>query len=112
MKKLVLGLIAFLSLSFAVAEKYRYGKIDRENNAIIILDMPEKLPDETLGGPFLFPLNTASERFVAESGFKEIENFYYMGQFSLIYADTTKGETDIKYIDSWGEFMNYVRGKK
>ncbi|MEE3409878.1 MAG: hypothetical protein VZQ47_00730 [Treponema sp.] len=117
MKKKLLVLLALavgLALSTeCFAQKYRYAVIQEADNRILIADFANPIPDENLTES-IRPLNTKKERFAAESGFNNISSFYYSGQLSLVYVDYSKDpdDPDMSYIDSWGEFMSYVRGTK
>ena len=117
MKKKLFVLLALLAgsalCSVCFAERYRYASIQEAENRIVIADFAEKLPDENINDN-IKPLNTKNERFIAETGFRSISDFYYSGQLALVYLDCTKdvNNPDMKYIDSWSEFMAYVRGTK
>ena len=109
-KKLFLSLMlaVLCSISFAETAKYRYAFITEQ--AVTIVDLKEKLPDEKLNSSVL-SLNTKQERFIAESGFRNISSFFYSRQVPFIYVDYTKN-TDMIYIDAWEDVIAYVRGKK
>ena len=99
--------------SVCFAERYRYALIQDEQNRVVIIDYANKVPEENLSDYFV-PLNTKQERFAAESGFRNISSYYYSGEMALIYLDCTKNkdDPDMQFIDSWSEFMSYVRGTK
>ena len=110
----LLGLLVGAALSsVCFAEKWRYALIQEAENRIVIADFAQKLPDENINDN-IKPLNTKNERFIAESGFKNISDFYYSGQISLIYMNCLKdiNNPELSYIDSWSEFMAYVRGNR
>jgi len=46
-------------------------------------------------------LNTKQERFIGESGFKNIRSYFYSGKVPFIYVDYTKDKNnpDMIYID-------------
>ena len=110
----LLGLLVGAALSsVCFAERYRYALIQEAENRVLIIDYANKIPEENLSNT-LMPLNTKKERFVAESGFRNISDYYYSGEIALIYLDCTKNvdDPDMEFIDSWGEFMSYVRGNR
>ena len=110
----LLGMLVGAALcSVCFAERYRYALIQEAENRVLIIDYANKVPEENLSDYFR-PLNTKQERFVAESGFRNISSYYYSGELALIYLDCTKNvdDPDMKFIDSWDEFMSYVRGTK
>lgn len=112
-KKLFISFIlaVLCSVCFAQTAKYRYAFITEQ--AVSIVDLKEKLPDEKLSDMVL-SLNTNQERFIAESGFKRIKSYFYSGRVPFIYIDYTKNKDDPEtiYIDTWNDVIAYVRGKK
>lgn len=110
---ILFALMGLCSVCFAQSAKYRYAFITERS--VIIADLMEELPEESLSSryPIILPLNTNEERFRAESGIRKVESYFYNGT-PFIYADYTKGSENpnMSYIDSWSDVMSYVRGKK
>lgn len=111
----VFSLVLACSLCFAQASKYRYAIIT--NDSVMIADRKEQFTGEQLdnlaySGYQVYPLNTKEERFIGESGFRNIKSYFYSVPF--VYVDYTKNpdNPDMTYIDSWDDVMAYVRGKK
>jgi|GEM_PF-1805431 len=114
MKKKIFILFVLATISsvcFAESVKYRYAFISERS--IVIADVKEKLPDEKLNDMCL-SLNTKQERFIGESGFKNIHSYFYSGKVPFIYVDYTKDKNnpDMIYIDTWDDVIAYVRGTK
>ena len=114
MKKKLIGLIvlfACCAMCFAQAKKYRYMIVN--NDGVIIADYAQEIPKERLSDS-LMSLNTKEERFIAESGVRNLQSFFYSGRVQFLYADATKDteNPDMKYIDAWAEVLAYIRGTK
>ena len=109
---ILVGLVLFCSiLCFAETEKFRYVMITDE--ALMVVDFPKQLPDESLSNK-CFSANTKKERMSVEYGLNKVKSYYYAGAFMLVYADYTKNpeSPDMNYIDSWEELISYIRGTK
>lgn len=115
MKKITLLILLILCsfLCFAQTEnKYRYLLI--LDQGIIIADYGTQIPDENLSDRVL-SLNTKKERMEVEAGVKNIKNYFYMTDGPLfIYSDYSKdiNNPDMCYIDTWDDFIAYIRGLK
>ena len=107
---IVLLLVTLTSICFAQTTKYRYAIASEQS--LMIVDLKEKIPEENLNDTII-PMNTKQERFIAESGLKNLQSFFYSG-VSFIYADYTKNpdDPDMSYIDTWSDVIAYVRGTK
>ena len=102
------------------AEDYRYYMIRETSSGktlFLIMQMKEKISDEKIkdlqsygGGS----LNTKQDRLAAETGVKDLQSFYYMGVLQPVFSDYTKNadNPDMKIIDSWEEFLKYIRWEK
>lgn len=122
MKKRIILLMVFILLMVGnlFAEDYRYYMIRETSSGktlFLIMQMKEKISDEKIkdlqsygGGS----LNTKQDRLAAEAGVKDLQSFYYMGALQPVFFDYTKNadNPDMKIIDSWEEFLKYIRWEK
>ena len=115
MKKFFCLLLLFLLMMPVVSETYRYLIVKEEaggRGSVGIMDLAEKLSEQVMNENGAIPINTAQERYIAESGLRNIEDFYWRGLVSMVYVDATTDDGDIQFISSWYELLQYVRGEK
>ena len=101
------------------AEDYRYYMIRETSSgtAFLIMQSKEKFSDEQIKNLEAYgggSLNTKQDRLNAEAGIRNIKPYYQMGAFQPVFLDYTKNpdDPDMKYIDSWEEFLKYIRWEK
>ena len=118
MKKFLFSLLVAVSLcAFSSAERFRsMGITTQEDSATIaIIDADEKdvAADVKAGeNPNTFPCNTKADRFKCETILKSVEPLKYEGVIILMYMSAMPGNEGMRYIDSWAELRQYIRGEK
>ena len=112
MRKVFFIMCLFMFVVPVFSQTYRYLIVKDEaggRGSIAVLDTPEEVDS-----PEVIPCNNAYERYIAESGLRNVEDYYYRGLVSMMYLDAsdTNKDPDIQFISSWTELLQYVRGEK